>query len=56
MYGPINVKTPNNIRKWQMGFNSAFKGLSRHIQIKYQLSLYMLIGLQEFDLLHDSGR
>jgi hypothetical protein len=28
MYGPINVKSPNNIRKWQMGFNSAFKGLT----------------------------
>jgi hypothetical protein len=27
MHGPINVKSPNNIRKWQMGFNSAFKGL-----------------------------
>jgi hypothetical protein len=23
----INVKFPNNIRKWQMGLNSAFKGL-----------------------------
>jgi hypothetical protein len=27
MHGPINVKTPNNISKWHMGFNSAFKGL-----------------------------
>jgi hypothetical protein len=27
MHGPINVKFPNNISKWQMGFNSAFKGL-----------------------------
>jgi hypothetical protein len=27
MYGPINVKSPNNICKWQMGLNSAFKGL-----------------------------
>jgi DNA-binding transcriptional regulator of glucitol operon len=24
---PINVKSPNNISKWQMEFNSAFKGL-----------------------------
>jgi hypothetical protein len=24
---PINVKSPNNTSKWQMGFNSAFKGL-----------------------------
>jgi hypothetical protein len=27
MHGPINVKYPNNISKWQMEFNSAFKGL-----------------------------
>jgi hypothetical protein len=28
MHEPINVKSPNNTRKWQMGFNSAFKGLN----------------------------
>jgi hypothetical protein len=28
MHGPINVKYPNNISEWQMGFNSAFKGLT----------------------------
>jgi hypothetical protein len=28
MHGPINLKSPNNINKWQMGFNSAFKGLT----------------------------
>jgi hypothetical protein len=27
MHVPINVKSPNNNSKWQMGFNSAFKGL-----------------------------
>jgi hypothetical protein len=27
MHGPISVKSPNNISKWQIGFNSAFKGL-----------------------------
>jgi hypothetical protein len=27
MHGPINVKSPNNTSKWQMEFNSAFKGL-----------------------------
>jgi hypothetical protein len=26
IYLPINVKSPNNIRKWQMGIKSAFKG------------------------------
>jgi hypothetical protein len=29
IYLPINVKSPNNISKWQMEFNSAFKGLMR---------------------------
>jgi hypothetical protein len=27
MHVPINVKSPNSISKWQVGFNSAFKGL-----------------------------
>jgi hypothetical protein len=26
MHVLINVKTPGNISKWQVGFNSAFKG------------------------------
>jgi hypothetical protein len=29
MHGPIDVKSPNNIREWQMGFNPAFKGLKK---------------------------
>jgi hypothetical protein len=29
MHGPINVKSPNNTSKWQMEFNSAFKGLKQ---------------------------
>ena len=28
MHGPMNVKSPNNTSTWQMGFNSAFKGLN----------------------------
>jgi hypothetical protein len=35
MHGPINVKSPNNTRKWQMGFNSAFKGLILMQKMKY---------------------
>jgi hypothetical protein len=31
MQVPINVQSPNNISKWQMGFNSAFKGLTSQI-------------------------
>jgi hypothetical protein len=32
MHGPINVKFPNNTSKWQMGFNSAFKGLMKKLR------------------------
>jgi hypothetical protein len=39
MHGPINVKSPNNISKWQMGFNSAFKGL-RYTELQFCLLLY----------------
>jgi hypothetical protein len=28
MHAPINVKSPNTTSKWQMEFNSAFRGLS----------------------------
>jgi len=31
MHRPINVKSPNNISKWQMGFNSSFKGLRLYV-------------------------
>jgi hypothetical protein len=27
----IKVKSPNNISKWHMGFNSAFKGLKQRL-------------------------
>jgi hypothetical protein len=30
MHGPMNVKFHNNTSKWQMEFNSAFKGLNYH--------------------------
>jgi hypothetical protein len=33
MQVPIKVKSPNNISKWQMGFNSAFKGLTADISL-----------------------
>jgi hypothetical protein len=34
MHRPINVKSPNNISKWQMGFNSAFKGLRKPVVLE----------------------
>jgi hypothetical protein len=30
MHGTINVKSRNSTSKWQMGFNSAFKGLKHN--------------------------
>jgi hypothetical protein len=43
MHGSINVKSPNNISKWQMGFNSAFKVLIfRYVQISRQEHLASL--------------
>jgi hypothetical protein len=38
MHLPINVKSPNNISKWQMGFNSAFKGLMPSIEGEFEIS------------------
>jgi len=37
MHVPINIKSPNNISEWQMGFNSAFKGLNI-VQVLFSLS------------------
>jgi hypothetical protein len=33
---PMNVKSPNNTSKWQMGFNSAFKGLKVYYRAFYK--------------------
>jgi hypothetical protein len=33
MHGSINVNSPNNTSKWQMGFNSAFKGLNKNTKM-----------------------
>jgi hypothetical protein len=41
MHGLINVKSPNNISKWQMGFNSAFKGLKLWIYLQVEKLMYM---------------
>jgi hypothetical protein len=34
MHVPMNVKSPNNTSKWQMKFNSAFKGLTTGIRFE----------------------
>jgi hypothetical protein len=35
MHAPINVKSPNNTSKWQMEFNSAFKGLKKAVIVNW---------------------
>jgi hypothetical protein len=35
MHVLINVKSSNNISKWQVGFNSAFKGLNAEFQVTF---------------------
>ena len=43
MHGPINVKSPNNTSKWQMGFNSAFKGLNnKPLYLIYPMHIIIL--------------
>jgi len=42
MHGPMNVKSPNNISEWQMGFNSAFKGLNHQL-----VALHYINGLHQ---------
>jgi hypothetical protein len=41
MHVPINVKSPNNISEWQMGFNSAFKGLTEEHRLRLPESSVM---------------
>jgi len=47
MHGPIKVKSPNNISEWQMGFNSAFKGLIRVEFFRHILEKYSDIKFQD---------
>src|SRR5215475_6319042 len=47
MHLPINGKSPNNTSKWQMGFNSAFKGLNNTPPTTHS---------NQFQLYHDSSR
>jgi len=35
MHGPISIKSPNNTSKWQMGFNSVFKGLTLYMMLAF---------------------
>jgi hypothetical protein len=53
MHLPINVKSPNNISKWQIGFNSVFKGLSKvpwHVTL--ELIKDFIFGRGQSDVVH----
>jgi hypothetical protein len=39
----MNVKSPKNISKWHMGFNSAFKGLIQELQCDFPKILLLSI-------------
>ena len=49
MHVPINIKFPNNISEWQMGFNLAFKGLKQlgHFSVQSPSSGSVLFELAE---------
>jgi len=49
MHVPIKVKSHNNISEWQKGFNSAFKGLIRHMNLAIQPCplIYLLKNLEK---------
>jgi hypothetical protein len=45
MHEPIKFKSPNNISKWQMGFNSAFKGLMQGLMTTINLGKFDILSL-----------
>jgi hypothetical protein len=45
MYGTTNVKSPNNSGKWQMGLNSAFKGLNRFLRLSRLFPIFVQVYL-----------
>jgi hypothetical protein len=49
MHGPVNVKSPNNTSKWQMGFNSAFKGLSQLSRFIFGVKNVLFLCMKNFD-------
>jgi hypothetical protein len=48
MHGPINVKSRNNISKWQVGFNSAFKGLIKSLKTYFGVFCLVLTWTKMF--------
>jgi hypothetical protein len=56
MHLPINVKSPNNISKWQMGINSAFKGLMLQTVLPFISSAICSENLGQYGQLYRSIR
>jgi hypothetical protein len=56
MHVPINVKSSNNISKWQMEFNSAFKGLKclcyRDGLFRIRVFIHVFVGNEVLALWH----
>jgi len=52
MHVPIKVKSSNNISEWQMGFNSAFKGL---IILSLCCNCRFQLVIQKFNYEYDIG-
>jgi hypothetical protein len=50
MHGPMNVKFPNNTSKWQMEFNSAFKGLRNYYKELLNPMYVKILFAKPFDL------
>jgi hypothetical protein len=49
MHGPIKVKSSNNTSKWQMGFNSAFKGLNSITTLKIKLKIWEIFIIKRYE-------
>jgi hypothetical protein len=49
MHRTINVKSLNNTSKWQMGFNSAFKGL-KNFYYSYEKAIDSVARKTEWDI------
>jgi hypothetical protein len=50
MHVPINVKSPNNTSKWQMGFNSPFKGLNVQKSLPSAKDIILISGQEHLRL------
>jgi hypothetical protein len=50
MHGPMNVKSPNNTSKLQMGFNSAFKDLNIYLIKLHFFAVLRIYSIEYFQI------